>query len=128
MAKEKWADLRPFFEKVTIHTNGCYEPDDILDLITDGEHLLWIAWDEQRLAVDAVMTTRLVEYPRRIVCHVPYIAGKHMGRWLKEFQSTVEDYALKSGATGIEGAFRRGWARACGMRETGVTLFKDLMV
>jgi len=127
MAKEKWHELAPFFAKVTCHTNGCYEPDDVLADILKGEQLLWVAWNERALAVDAVMTTRLVEYPRRTVCHVIYIAGGHMQRWLREFQETVEQYACEQGASGLEGGFRRGWVRAWeGCREVGTMLFKDL--
>lgn len=126
MAEARWSLLAPFFAKVTRHTNGCYEPDDVLADILKGEQLLWVAWDEERNAVDAVMTTRLVDYPRRKVCSIPYIAGARMRRWIKEFQTTVEDYARNQGATGIEGGFRRGWGRVCGMREFGVMLFKEL--
>lgn len=126
MAQAKWADLAPLFEKATRLTNGCYAPDDILAGILKGEMLLWIAWDQPTNTLDAVMITRLVDYPRRTICSVPYISGTRMHRWIKEFRETVEDYARKAGATGIEGAFRRGWGRMCGMREIGVLLFKDL--
>lgn len=126
MAEQKWADLAPLFEKATRHTNGCYEPDDILALIMKRELLCWVAWDQATNTLDAVMATRLVDYPRRTVCSVPFIAGTRMRRWIKEFQATVEDYARKAGATGVEGGFRRGWGRVCGMREYGAMLFKDL--
>lgn len=126
MAEQKWADLKPLFAKAVRGTNGCYEADDILAAILKGELLCWVAWDQPTNTLDAAMATRLVDYPRRTVCSVPFIGGARMRRWIKEFQETVEDYARKAGATGIEGGFRRGWGRMCGMRETGAMLFKDL--
>lgn len=129
MAQAKWPDLAPFFAKVTRHTNGCYEPDDVLADILKGEQLLWVAWDQATNTLDAVMTTRLVDYPRRKICQVIFIAGAQMGRWLSEFQETVEQYAREHGATGLEGHLRRGWVRVWnGCRERGVSLFKDLTV
>lgn len=128
MAQAKWADLAPFFAKVPQHTNGCYEPDDILADLLKGEQVLWVAWDNDQKRVDAVMTTRLAEFPRRKICEVIFVYGSRMATWLTEFVTTVEQYAQEQGATGLAGSFRRGWLRVWpGCREHGTVLFKDLV-
>lgn len=124
---QMWPKLRPLFEKVTRHTQGCYEPEDVWAEICRGEQALWLAFDEKRNEVDAVMTTALVDYPKRKSCRVIYVSGKNMKSWLPEFRETVERYAVKHGATLLQGNFRRGWARVWpGAAECGVSLYKEL--
>lgn len=126
-AAAMWGALAPLFERVTRHTNGCYEPADVLREILNGTQTLWVAWDEKRNALDAAMTTSLATYPRRKACRVLYISGGNMKAWLGEFIETVERYARDNGATLLEGFFRPGWARVWpGSRTCGVNLVKDL--
>jgi hypothetical protein len=122
-----WPALEPLFAKVTKETHGCYEPDDVRDEILRGEQTLWVAYDPERNAIDAAMTTVLQAYPRRTSCRVLYVSGTRMKTWIGEFVKTIEQYARFHGATLLEGSFRRGWARVWpGAHEHGVSLYKDL--
>jgi hypothetical protein len=125
-AAKMWGALAPLFERVTCHTNGCYEPTDVLREILNGQQTLWVSWREETGVLEAAMTTAIITYPRRRTCKVIYIAGEHMNRWRDEFIEVVERYAREHGATAMEGGFRRGWARIAGYQETGVSLFKEL--
>ena len=67
-----WGALHPLFERVTRHTNGCYEPADVLREILNGQQTLWVAWDQERNVVDAaipVLPTSIV--PPALLVNVP---------------------------------------------------------
>lgn len=126
-AAKYWHVFEPMFATVTKQTHGCYEPTDVLREILNGQQVMWAAWDKERGAIDAVMTTSIVNHPRRRTCRVIYVVGERMSEWLDEFKEKVEKYAIEQGATALEGAFRRGWARVWeGAEDAGAMLFKEL--
>lgn len=127
LVKRMWPALAPMFARVTRHTNGCYEPEDVLAEILSGQQQLWVAWDGAPGEVAAAMTTSITNYPRRKAVRVVYIAGAKMQTWLDAFVLEVEKFAAREGATLIEGFFRKGWGRVWpGARECGVGLVKEI--
>lgn len=117
----------PLLAKVARRTNGRYEAEDIFAEVLSGQQTLWVAWDEKRNTIDAAMTTKFVDYPRKRACQVVFVGGAKMGTWLNEFRAVVEDHARKFGAHLLEGALRRGWVRKWpGCAEYGALLCKDL--
>src|SRR5215467_569531 len=122
-----WNEVRPHIEKATKLSQGRYEPEDIADEIKRNIQLLWVIWDSEAKKTLAAMTTQIVDYPRRKVLRIPFIGGVQMHRWGRSFVQAMEKYAAKCGATGIEGAGRRGWARYWpGAFDEGAMLFKDI--
>lgn len=122
-----WHIFEPLIRRCTDKSNGCYEPIDILKEVLNGDQVMWAAWDKERGAVDAVMTTQVVNLPRRRICKVVWVAGDRMETWVAEFVETIEKYAKEKGCTGGKGFMRRGWLRVWpGAVEEGVCIFRDL--
>jgi len=118
-----WPQWEPLL-KPLLAKEGHYECVDILAHHSKGEMIVWISWDGT--AVEAVMVSQIHRFPRKTVCHVPYIAGKNMRAWKDEFQNKVERHAREVGAKTMHGAFRKGWVRAAGYQLNGVLLKKEL--
>jgi hypothetical protein len=127
MIDKLWPTVAPMFERLTRESSGCYEPDDVLAEIKAGEQQLWVAWDEVRLRVDAVMTTSIRTYPRRKSIRIIYIVGDRMRHWFSEFEVQAEAFGRREGATLLEGFGRKGWLRLwSGVRLTGVGYSKEI--
>lgn len=126
-AARAWSIIEPMLARVTKETHGCYEPIDVLKEVMAGTQVMWAAFDPERKTIDAVMTTCIASYPRKKHVRVLFVSGSRLSSWRTEFIEALEKYARDMKCAGIEGAFRRGWARVYpGMKETGVSLYKEL--
>jgi len=122
-----WTAAQPHLQKAAERSGGRYEAEDIAKDIAEDKQLLWVVWDAETEETLAAMTTQIVNYPRKKILRIPFIGGERMNEWWPEFYEAMCKYAKDCGASGIEGAGRKGWARQCsGMREEGVILIKDL--
>lgn len=122
-----WPALEPLFAKVTCSTDGCYEPEDVLNDILASKQALWVAYDAENNRIDAAMTTAIDQTPRRKVCKIIFITGSKMREWKDEFIAYFEQYARDNGATLCQGYFRSGWVRMWpGSRISGATITKEL--
>lgn len=119
-----WPHVEGYIVKALRSFEGCYEPLDILIALLKGERHLWVALDDKGVAA-AVVCNR-VQYPRCLAYNVMLVGGRDMRTWLKPMSDAIEDYARGIGCKHMEGGFRRGWAKAAGYREVGVTLMKGL--
>ncbi len=84
---------------------------------------LWIAVQGEELL--AAVVSLISDYPRKRVFSVPYVGGVRLMDWLPEMLRVTEAWSKSVGCVAMAGALRRGWARAAGMRETSVYLWKD---
>ena len=103
-----------------------YLPTDILAHLL-REPLIWRLWivaDGEQ--IQAAIVTRIIQYDRCHTCLVFLVGGKDMKAWLQMTSDEIEKYARSLGCLGMEGGARKGWIRAAGYRQLGVTLFKDL--
>lgn len=122
-----WPVMEPMFATCTSQTEGRFDTPDLLKEIIEGKQVLWVGYDPERNKIDLVVTTAIITYPRRKVCRLVFIAGTRMMAYKDEFIRAIEKYARDQGATAIEGALRRGWARIWpGTKECGVSLFREL--
>jgi len=90
-----WHIFEPMFRRATDTTHGSWEPVDVLRDILNGDQIMWAAWDKERGAIDAVITTRIKDIRgagnvlRSRICDVMFIAGDKMEQWLPEFVVVV---------------------------------------
>lgn len=128
LVKKMWPVLEPLFAKVTPSTNGCYEPEDVLTDLLEGQQELWVACDDKDpTKLFAAMTTTFTQRPRKKVFQVIFIAGSKLRVWKDEFITAFESYAKRNGATLAEGYFREEWVHVWpGSRIHGAVLVKDL--
>jgi len=128
LVKRMWPTLEPLFAKVTPSTNGCYEPEDVLVDLLEGEQELWVACDDKDpTKIYAAMTTMFAQRPRKKVFQIIFITGSKLRIWKDEFIAAFESYAKAKGATLCEGYFRGGWVHVWpGSRVHGAVLVKDI--
>jgi len=99
--------LRPMEER--------YSPEHIIDECSKGNMQMWLAaaegegFHENR----AAMVTEILEYPRRRVCSVLFLAGEKMESWLHLYRE-LEHWAIQNGCSEIEVLGRKGWERVMG--------------
>lgn len=117
-----WPQIEPLL-KPLLAIEGHYLHSDVLAAHIGGAMTVWVSATD---AVEAVMVTQLLTYPRKRICHVPWIAGKNLHSWAREFIDKVEQYARATGCQRMTGAYRRGWVRVAGYRDAGSLLYKDL--
>jgi hypothetical protein len=119
-----WPQIETHIANALRSFDGCYHPIDILaDLLEKRRHL-WLAGDDKGIA--AAVVCNVVTYPRCRAYNVMLVGGRDMRSWLKPMCDALEEYARSIGCRHMEGGFRRGWAKAAGYREVGVTLLKEL--
>lgn len=101
-------------------------PEDMLDRITDGRVLIWVALDDETAKVHAAMTTELVPMRSGLVCWMGQCSGDRMRDW-SDFHVQIEEYARNEGCVKTILKGREGWLRALkGYRVRTVTLEKVL--
>lgn len=109
LAVEMWPKVRGYIESATTRTGGRYEPEDVLYEVLDGELLLWIAIEGKD--VIGAATTRFMEYPRKKVLMVPFLAGEEFDKWGDDMLSILRKWASSNDCDMLEACGRPGWAR-----------------
>jgi len=107
-AAARWRDIMPFLVGMSKMASERYGPGDLLKLVAAGEYQMWGAADGEQL--DAVMLTRLVQYPRAKSCELASVFGKNMKEWLGLLDK-LESWAKREGCTCIQPVGRPGWER-----------------
>lgn len=112
-----------------LEEDGLYLPIDVLAAHLKNEMQIWVAWDEEKAAheaVDAAMVTQIYTFPRKKICAMRYVRGRNLKAWAKLFIAKSEEFARSQGCQEMGGGHRRGWIRMAGYKETGPMLKKVL--
>lgn len=123
---ERWPDFRPFLAGMCERSNHRYEPADLLRLLLADQYQLWSAAEGQ--AIDAMMLTRVVEFPGAKACEMAAAFGENSKEWVG-FIGEVEDWARGQGCGLMQPIGRPGWERVLkpfGYEKTHVLLEKKL--
>jgi hypothetical protein len=104
-----WKTIEPFLEKAAGHTYGRFTVDDIYDLITDYDHHLWVAIDNETI-IGAVVTS-FVTYPKRKMLCMQFCGGVELKHWKAPMLALLQQFARDTNCDGIEATARRGWAK-----------------
>jgi hypothetical protein len=95
-------------QKAVDKTQKDFLLEDILGFLIAQDMQLWV-WVEDNDIV-ACCITQIINYPRRSVCTLPYIAGSGMRRFL-QCEDQIIAWAKERGCTQLEGFDRGGWLR-----------------
>jgi hypothetical protein len=104
-----WPRVRTYIENVTKYTYGRYEPDDILTLITDYDHTMWIAFREDQII--GTVVTHFLEYPRKRFLSCPFVTGDDFASWKGPMLELLQKWAYDNHCDGLEATARLGFAR-----------------
>jgi hypothetical protein len=101
-------------------------PADILERISSGKMLLWVAIEETNGIIIAAMTTELVKMRSGLTCWMCQCGGDRMRDWSR-FHVKIEEYARAEGCVSVVLDGREAWKRVLeGYRVRSVRLEKVL--
>lgn len=119
-----WPVIAPLLQRAVDKSQGDMSVDDIRDALTKRDMQLWV-WTENT-EITACLVTQIVDYPRRRVCQMPFIAGRSMKLWLA-CESMIAAWAKEHDCTQLEGFARKGWLRVLPhWRQAWTTIRKDI--
>jgi hypothetical protein len=104
-----WPRLAMHMEKAAEYTYGRYQPGDILDVITDYDHHLWIAFEGDD--IKGVTVTCFKQYPRIKCLDMVFCAGDEGLEWKAPMLKVLQHWAFDNECDRIESSGRLGWAR-----------------
>lgn len=107
--KDVWPQVRGFIAAATKYTYGRYEPDDVLDLITDYDHVLWIAAKGD--VIIGTVVTNFIDYPRKRFLSCPFVTGDDFPSWKDPMLELLQKWAYDNNCDGLEATARLGFSR-----------------
>lgn len=104
-----WPQVVGYIDDALDYTYGRYEAQDILDQLLEGSHLLWIAFDVDKIR--GVVVTHFMYYPRKKYLACPIVAGEDFDTWKEPMLEILQRWASDNECEGLEATARLGWAR-----------------
>ena len=104
-----WSQTHAFMEKAAEYTYGRYNADDILVSLTDYDHLLWVAFDEDK-TIKGITVTYFKQYPRKKCLDMVFCAGDEGFEWKDQMLKVLQHWAYDNECDTIEASGRLGWA------------------
>jgi hypothetical protein len=95
--------------KAAEYTFGRYEPEDILDSITQYDHHLWIAFVGEE--VKGITVTCFKQYPRLLCLDMVFCAGDEGMEWKTPMLKMLQHWAHDNDCDRIESSGRVGWSK-----------------
>lgn len=103
-----WQRTYPFMEQAAKYTYGRYQAEDILDSITQYEHNLWAAFENEE--VKGITVTCFKQYPRKKSLDLVFCAGDEGMEWKDPMLKMLQHWAYDNQCDSIEASGRLGWA------------------
>lgn len=107
--KEVWPDIKEYMQGAADYTYGRYDVDDILESITDYDHVLWIAFNEE--GIKGAVVTSFVDYPRKRMLCMQFCGGVEVTDWQAPMLELLQRWAKDNDCDGIESTGRMGWSK-----------------
>jgi hypothetical protein len=104
-----WDDVEKYLADAAEYTHGRYEVDDILDSITDYDHTLWIAFDEEK--IKGAVVTNFMHYPKKKYLCMTFCGGVELDKWKDPMLKLLQHFAHDTNCDGIEATARLGWTK-----------------
>lgn len=104
-----WEQIRPHFITAAKTTDGKVGVDDLLRDAVNNVFQVWVVWDVD--TVDAILITRILEYPKMRTLSLQYCAGRNMRKWLPVMEGELRRYAQYNSCHIVEIVGRFGWHR-----------------
>lgn len=122
--EEFWPQASVLLQKALDKSQGDYALNDVKKELLERDMQLWI-WIEGHTLISCCVT-KIVNYPQRLICQIPLIAGTKMRLWL-QCEDVISAWAKEQGCTQLEGFSRDGWLKVlCHWRKAWTTIRRDL--
>ena len=107
--KQVWPDVTEYMQGAADYTYGRYEVSDILDLITDYDYTLWIAFNEA--GIKGAVVTNFSDYPRKRMLCMQFCGGIEVTTWQGPMLELLQRWSRDNDCDGIESTGRAGWSK-----------------
>jgi hypothetical protein len=104
-----WDKIEPFMIKAAESTYGRYSADNLYDMVKDGEHQLWVAYDDQTFKGSVL--TNIMNYPQRKILCMGFCGGIDFKEWKTPIIDLLKKFAKDTGCDSIEAFGRPGWSK-----------------
>ncbi len=124
---EIWEACEPFIERASKKGQSEMTSQDIYNFCKDAKMQLWIVFDSEA-NIKAVVTTEIINYPKKKVCRIITLGGKEIDNWLHSI-TVIEAWAEENGCHAMETFCRKGFIKKLehyGYEQTYTVLGKEL--
>ena len=104
-----WPAVTDYVQNALEYTRGRYELEDVLERVENGEFLLWIAFDGER--IKGCVITDMMQYPRKKFLGCPFVTGDEFASWKQPMFEMLQKFARDNDCEGLEATARLGWSR-----------------
>ena len=104
-----WDKVKGFIEKAADSTYGRYSADNLYDMVKEGDHELWVAFDDD--GFKGTVLTNIMNYPKRKVLCMGFCGGEKLEEWKDPMLALLRRFAKDMGCDSIEAFGRPGWAK-----------------
>ena len=108
-----WPYVEPIIKRSTSLTPDRIDTNDVYEQAKRGFYLIWIVYEdvEKVNRINAVLTTRISEYPKTKALCIDFVGGHRMKEWLPIVMPIFENLGKINKCTHIEGYGRRAWKK-----------------
>jgi len=124
---EIWEVCEPFIEKAAKKGQSEMTSQDIYNFCKDAKMQLWIVFDSEA-NIKAVVTTEIINYPKKKVCRIITLGGEEIDNWLHSI-TVIEAWAEENECHAMETFCRKGFIKKLehyGYEQTYTVLGKEL--
>jgi len=124
-----WQHIAPLLNKAVRLSPELLRINDVYEACLKGVYVVWVALDEDSGEFVGVISTRIIDYPRRKALAMDFIGGSRIKEWLEMAQEAIEEHARRNGCSHLEGYGRRAWSKFLepqGWKQAFITYKKDL--
>lgn len=106
---DAWLLAEPFMRRAAEFTHGRYAADDILDVVLNLNHHLWLVYSDD--GVKGALVTALKQYPQKKYLDLAFIGGDDGHSWKDQMLDIMRKWAYDNSCDGIEASARLGWQK-----------------
>lgn len=108
-----WQHVEPIVRRAVGLTPDRIDTDDLYENAKVGAYLIWLVTEERDNIqyIQAVLTTRISQYPKTNALCIDFVAGTRMKEWLPIVMPVLEDLGKSNNCSHIEGYGRRAWKK-----------------
>lgn len=117
-----WPTAKKMLSKAIPYSDGTFDIDAIYRLIKSSEMQLWFVIGAK---VMACLATQIINYPKKKVCAISFLAGHDMHEWMHLLKD-LEEWARSMQCDAIEGYGRKGFQKIKGWKIVHSVMRKNL--
>ena len=107
---EVWEDCEPYIAMGNGKSRDEMSVTDIYERLSEARMQLWLVFNEDKEII-SVLTTEIIDYPRKTVCRIVTLGGKDLDIWVEDWLETIEAWALENDCVAIETVCRKGFIK-----------------